>query len=64
MYSPGFKGACLIMVGLGLSVARARAAKVSIIMFTQRSITVFKGDEPSQIVPANTNKRQEMLVVI
>jgi hypothetical protein len=64
MFSPFLRGGYLIMAGLGLSVARAKAAKVSIIMLTQRSMMVFRGEVPNQMVPKNTKNKHEMFVVI
>jgi len=61
MLSPFLIGGDLIMLGCGLSVARARAAKVSMIKLIQRRWMVPKGDSPRMMMPVNTTARVVIL---
>jgi len=56
-------GIPLVTESRGGSVARARAANVSIIKLTQRSWTAERGDSPMKIPPRRTTRTQEMLTV-
>lgn len=62
-FGSGFR---LRMLGVGASVARARAANVSIIRFTQSSCTAVSTDdsEPLDTAETNVSKTAVMLTVI